>query len=451
VAPRRLLAAKTLLTIVLAGAGALAQETRPASRPAGEREGVLEVEEYGGEFSEREYLTGDWGGTRRDWAERGLSFDFEWTQVLQGIVKGGIEQKWAYEGSLDYIVKADLMRMGVVPGALVTLRGESRYGDSINDFTGLIYPANLDGLVPLTSPPDEPIPFTITELNLRQRVVDGAGFLVGKIQNLDIDFNEFASGRGRYQFMNLSFVVDPALALTTPYSTLAAGVFWEPGPELRLTSTLMNTDDSSTTTGFNDFGKGATWSSEATTQYKLLGLPGGGNALVNYAFGGDFRDVNTLAGGIAGVPTTASDKSSSWAVSFSAWQYLFTKESPDVTIDITDGRQDLQGIGVFSRVGFADTTTNPVDWFASIGFTGRGLIPGRDEDSCGIAYAYNDIQDVSQIAGNLLDRQTEVFELYYDVAVLGSVNLTADFQWIRGAFTSVDASYIVGFRLNIRF
>jgi len=39
----------------------------------------------------------------------------------------------------------------------------------------------------------------------------------------------------------------------------------------------MNTADSSTTTGFDDFGKGVTWTTEADFQYRLGHLPGGMN------------------------------------------------------------------------------------------------------------------------------------------------------------------------------
>lgn len=165
----------------------------------------------------------------------------------------------------------------------------------------------------------------------------------------------------------------------------------------------------------------------------------------------DFRDVDTLAGAVVGAPVTTSDSSTSWAAFASWWQYLFALEDADRTIDVTDGRPDLEGIGVFARFGLADTKTNPVDWYASVGFGGRGVVPGRPKDTWGIAYAYNDIQDVLNVAGGLLDRQTEVFEVYYDLAIAGSVNLTTDFQWISGAFTNVDPSFVVDFPLNIRF
>jgi len=57
-------------------------------------------------------------------------------------VDGGLDNATRYGGHLDYLVRLDLMSMGVVPGGLVTIRGESRYGNSVNDMAGLILPVN---------------------------------------------------------------------------------------------------------------------------------------------------------------------------------------------------------------------------------------------------------------------------------------------------------------------
>ena len=83
---------------------------------------------------------------------------------------------------------------------------------------------------------------------------------------LDGDPNEFASGRGTSRFMNANFI--SALTLRLQYSTLGGGVVWMPiptGPDggITISSMIINTVDSSTTTGFDDFGDGLTWTTEA--------------------------------------------------------------------------------------------------------------------------------------------------------------------------------------------
>ena len=47
--------------------------------------------------------------------------------------------------------------------------------------------------------------------------------LGGKIETLDGDQNAFASGRGKTQFSNLAFVLNPALLRSVPYSALGGG------------------------------------------------------------------------------------------------------------------------------------------------------------------------------------------------------------------------------------
>jgi hypothetical protein len=58
--------------------------------------------------------------------------------------------------------------MRVLPGALVVFRAQSRFGDSVNADTGLLLPVNTYSAFPFTEPPDEDVPFTITELNYTQ-------------------------------------------------------------------------------------------------------------------------------------------------------------------------------------------------------------------------------------------------------------------------------------------
>lgn len=40
-------------------------------------EGLLPVPDYSGALAKRSHLTGDWGGVRRSWADRGVTLDFE--------------------------------------------------------------------------------------------------------------------------------------------------------------------------------------------------------------------------------------------------------------------------------------------------------------------------------------------------------------------------------------
>jgi hypothetical protein len=45
-----------------------------------------------------------------------------------------------YGGSLDYLLQLDFDRMGVIPGVILKIRGESRYGETVNGVTGQFLP-----------------------------------------------------------------------------------------------------------------------------------------------------------------------------------------------------------------------------------------------------------------------------------------------------------------------
>ena len=51
---------------------------------------------YSGDLLSRSTLTGDWGGYRNQWAEKGITFDLSITQVGQGVVNGGKSGAWQY-------------------------------------------------------------------------------------------------------------------------------------------------------------------------------------------------------------------------------------------------------------------------------------------------------------------------------------------------------------------
>jgi porin len=236
--------------------------------------GILPVPDYSGDLRTRPALTGDWGGLRKQWADKGATFRFDWYQAMQGVVDGGIDEGWAYGINLDLYANLDLDRMGVLPGALVVFRAQSRFGDSVNADTGLLLPVNTYSAFPFTEPPDEDVPFTITELNYTQFFSEHFGLLAGKITTMK-NANEFAGGEGRTQFMNFQFLFPAVYAQLAPYSTLAAGAVVMPSQRFQLTSILMNTTDSSTTTGFDDIGEGTTWWNSVDVQWNLGGLAGG--------------------------------------------------------------------------------------------------------------------------------------------------------------------------------
>jgi porin len=211
----------------------------------------------------------------------------------------------------------------------------------------------------------------------------------------------------------------------------------------------MNLQDSSTTSGFEDFGDGAVWATEADFQW-AGDLPGGMNLGGTYAFNADFAKLGGKLEFTPGTGPTLQKESNTWCAYWSMWQYLSATGERPATIDTHDGRPDMEGIGLFSRFGLADQNTNPIAWNASIGLGGRGVFGARNDDTYGVGYFYNDLQQPRSILINLLESHTLGVEAYYDIALARSVSLTLDAQWASGAFTNVPDAFILGFRLDAR-
>lgn len=438
-----------IAVLFLVPAHALAQDSAP---PA---EGLVPIPDYTGDLWTRPALLGDLNGARTRLANQGIQFGIDWNQGVQSVVEGGREEDTEYGGTLDYNLTLDLMRMGILPGALVKMRGESRYGHSVNRDAGPLIPVNTDFMMPLTGELEDEVPFTLTTLTYFQFLSESFGVFMGKFDTLDGDPNEFASGRGLTQFQNMNFMMSPGLLVTVPYSTIGAGLLWKPIPHITLTSSVFTTADSSTTTGFDKIGDGWTWTAEAQFQYRLGHLPGGINLGGAYAWAQDFSTIGRRYVFQPGEGITPSpDEDESWALYASAWQYLFADEpasGADAPLNLTDGAPDRKGLGLFGRVGVADEDTNPSEWTASGGIGARGLIPGRDRDLLGVGYFYDSIQTRRLLTALGVENHSQGFEAFYNIAITPAAGLTFDVQVLNAPTENLDTAVVLGARLLLRF
>ena len=413
--------------------------------------GILPIPEYGGGFGERSVLTGDWDGGRTRLAEQGIQFEFEWIQYVQGVASGGLERATRYGGVGDYVITFDLDRMGAVPGGLVTFRGESRYGKSVNEQVGTVLPVNTNAFFPLTDDADDAVPFTIIDLYYTQFLSEHFGVFLGKLNTLNGDSNEFAGGRGSSQFMNANLVFNSALALRLPYSTLGVGAAWLPTDRFSITANLFNTVDSSTSTGFNDFGDGVSATLEAQFQYELGDLPGGMAVGGLYSFNQDFNQIDGRLLLVPGEGLARPTEDSTWTAFWNGWQYLWADGGDGSPIRVADGRADLRGLGVFGRLGFADRRTNPIEFTVNLGLGGRGLIPSRDEDTFGVGWFFNSIQTTRFTDPLGVADRSQGIEAWYDIAITPAMNLTLDAQFVDGPYTGADTAIVLGARLGVEF
>ena len=160
---------------------------------------------------------------------------------------------------------------------------------------------------------------------------------------------------------------------------------------------------------------------------------------------GDTVAVGALLGTAptAGLPVNFKDNSSFTISSFS--QYLTVKEeSASAVAEKLKSGQQLRGIGVFGRVGYAPKSTNTITRDASVALFARGLWDSRQYDSFGVGYYYNAISEpfknaIEQLtAGTILENEKGI-EVFYDFAITPAIRVEPGYQHVWNPLTAAVA------------
>ena len=392
----------------------------------------------------RPKLSGDWYGERTKLADNGITFNIDLVQTWHGVLDGGTDQSWTSGGSFDFELKLDFQKMGLWPGAFVDLRAEQQYGTFANDKTGNLLGVNTDGFFPLPNEHE----LVLSKVVFTQFLSESFAVFFGKIDTLDGDNNHFAGGRGKENFMNQNFVLNPVALRTSPYSSLGAGVaFFFPDAAHKNPATLaisvLGADGQPDTAGWDDdFENGEVYAVEYGQPTNFFDLPGKhlfGATYSNKDFTALDQNRRTILSSLLGFGTLPKEEGS-WCGYYNFHQYLATEEE-----------DPSQGFGLFGRYGIADKETSPIEAFYSIGFGGKGAIEGRDNDTWGIGYYYMELSDDLP---PLLKQRTEDpqgFEVFYNIEVSPSVHITPDLQIVNPARSNFSTAVIAGVRVKIDF
>lgn len=420
-----------------------------ADAPPVKSSGILPLPDYSGDLAKRSYLLGDFGGKRTEWAKRGFTFDIDYNQYFQAVTDGGTDRDSEYGGTIDYNINVDFDRMGLIPGGLLQMRAVSRYGNSVNGISGAAIPVNIDATHPTTSTMDDDVSLWLPMITYTQFLSEKFAFSFGKFDTYS-SANEFAGGRGRSQWWNMNMGMPASPALIVPYSTLGGAAIFMPSPGMTITGMLATSTDTSNRSGFDNFDNGMFGLLSLTNQYQLGSLPGGFGLMYGYGWDGNFNEINGRLNYDAGQLTTTT-KDTTWLVSADIWQYLWVEGDSSQPVDINNGRQDLEGVGVFSRVQFADEDTNPIEYLISAGVNAKGLIPSRDNDSMGLGYSYNKLQSGRFLNVLGIDESASVWEFFYNIEITPAVHLNLDAQLSDSSLPNIDTATILGTSLQITF
>jgi len=416
---------------------------------------------YSGDFLKRSTLSGDWGGARNDLAAKGITFDASLTQVEQGVVDGGKNGSWEYGGRGDLTGHLDTQKLGLWPGGFLTVELEGNWSNAVSGKTGTLSPVNGNQLFPLPTGDNVALP----ALNVAQFLSPYAGVTVGKYATITSDsgdMNEFAHGKGDTQFFNTAFNVNPTLLVTTPYSTLGAGVIGLPtkDPHEAIVSFLvLSAEGKASTDGFDNLSANKlTFAGEGRVRTGFFDLTG--HQLVGATYSNkqytsldqriEFDPIRHALG--LSQANSIAKHDGSWAVFYNFDQFLYETD-----------KAAGHGVGLFARFGASDGNPNLMQYFYSAGVGGKGLIPERPLDQFGIGYYYLDVQSPTlstrRFTRDFLQSEWG-FEAYYNVALTPWLLLTPDVQVVGPSQKkrivsglldreSIDTATVLGVRLQL--
>lgn len=383
------------------------------------------------------HLLGSQEGFRERLAAAGLTILADNTGFFIGNTGGGFEQAFDYAGHGDYCVIADGDKLGVRDGLYLKLRAEHRYGETIVGNVGCFISPTLLADLPVYGSEE----VYLTNVLLTQELTDAFSVFAGKMDTLDGDMNAFAHGRGKTQFSNMGFVFNPIVGATVPYSTLGAGFVVHPDDGPMVMVTVLNSNDTTATSGFDTlFNDGMLLSAAVRVPTNLLDRPG------HQLLGGTWnsRTYTSITEAYIPYPDVAIPTTrGSWCLYWNCDQFLFV-----------DPADDTRGWGLFGRAGIADPNTSPIDAFLSFGV--GGSVPGRmrRDDTFGVGWYW---ASASPEIGTLITSQFgpigdgQGIECFYNYALAPAVRITPDLQYVVPSLRLAEPALIAGVRALVSF
>jgi porin len=400
------------------------------------------------DFWHRETMTGDWGGTRSRWKEKGIDLEFKLINFYQGIASGGTNDNSEYTGKFETTWKFDLGKVAGWKYWSSEIKAEWRFSGPCTDGDWGINIVNTAGIIPAASGSV----VSVTAVNFTRIIPKdlqkGDMYVVsfGRYNLLDLLDEDFFAGGGTERFMNVAPIGPLTVLRQVPLITNAATFATVKGGEPRFSFTVMDPNDQSLDPGLDTlFADGITFAPGYNIPTKYFGKT------AKHSFGGaittkkytPFDAIRQVI--IPGPPLNPVEpKRGSWSASYTFRQYLVER-----------GRRD--GWGLFSQVSIADKDTSPITRFFNIGLGGNGLIPIRRQDEFGIEYAYTDLSKVLKDNINLITfgrrslQPEHQVEMFYNLHITPWLRLTGDLQIIRGVRPRVERAIVPGARLEMIF
>jgi len=433
---------------------------------------------WGGDLLSRPRLTGDWGGLRDDLGKKGIVFDVDLLTTPQAVLGGGRNTGGDFWGNVDYTLNVDSQKLGLWPGGFFKVEADTGFGSNVFQDAGTLVPVNTAALLP--APNDRTT--ALTNATLTQFLSPQFGVVAGKINMLDLAGTEFY-GDYRTQFLNAAFNF-PLTLEQLPLSTFGGGVLALPSEDIILSGLAIGPNGAPISNDVSQAFNGVMIVGSGKLTVKPFGLVGHQslgftwNNTERFSLDQDPSNIATLlltqqfprlaspgpvleqilANSFPAllVPTQPANRTnSSWTISYAFDQYFWQPDG-----------DPKQGVGVFFGFGASDGNPDPIQYAFLAGIGGKGVVPGRPDDSFGFGLARTQFSSsflpfLRQQFGLGLQRE-DAIEMYYNMAITPWMNLTSDLQIVdsglnkaispaTGQLTGIDTVVVAGARIRVRF
>ncbi len=331
-------------------------------------------------------LTGDWGGLRTKAEQAGLTFTGTHTLDWSDPWRGALTDRNVARGLL------------ILQASLALAETGTTFTAEYLDFHGRDASADIGALMAYSNIDDTPFAHW-GELSVAQ--VFFSGRLRLKLGQLDAN-TEFDCVHAAAEFLNASAGYSPPIVgfRTYPDPALSANVFVQATEQISIGLGVYGNTIRSSNTGFE--------------RPFVIGEVGfNSDALGRFAVG--FTQENAT---LTRFDSTAQNGTHAFYAL--AERRIWQKNAT--------AKDDLRGLTLFAQFCAASEAVSQMSRHFALGLSGTGLVPGRDEDICGLLGSVV----VASRADPTLTAPTEAaFECFYGLRIASFLTLKADMQLIR--------------------
>lgn len=441
-------------------------------------EGIGQVEELGGSVDQPVWWQGDgvtgyWDGFRTGLEDRGLTFYGGYTVEVWGNTTGGLKTGAVYTGLLDFGLELDLERLvgwqgGRVNTSWLWLSGRDASEDLVGNFLTISNIAGFNTLRMFELWFSQTLWEERIEVQVGQLAADST-FVISDYAGL---FLNGTFGWPAFMYMNL-----PEGGPGYPMGTLGARLEVNPVSWMSFQTAVFQGNvfaQDVNRHGFRwrlDARDGYTFLSEAGIQWNQreeeAGLPG---RLKNGIWfqTGEYADVlaDSTASGNFGLywvfdqmlfRETVAEEPLPPGKDFQSPRPTGQAGSKKTFKEPVLHLKSDEGLGWFTRLSFAKSDRNFLNFYVDAGINYKGLIPGRSEDSLGIAFAYAQLSNGARwsLAGEGISPvgAEMVLEATYQAQITPWMILQPDIQYVinPGGSSDLGNALVVGGRCGIVF